>query len=82
MARYTRYIKGLKASPSMEVEVMFGVVQRDIRTVTGSNIALIRQETGLDPNFTFPWKLKVKLLENTADLNKGSGLELMTRRSS
>ena len=45
---------------------MFGVVQRDIRTVTGSNIALIRQETGLDPVLTCPWKVKLKLLENAA----------------
>ena len=36
MARYTRFIKGLQASPSMEVAVMFGVAKRDVRTVTGS----------------------------------------------
>jgi hypothetical protein len=64
LARYTRYTKGLKASPSMEVAVMFGVVQRDIRTVTGSNIALIRQETGMDPISSFPWKVKLKLADN------------------
>ena len=48
----------------MEVAVMFGVVQRDIRTVTGSNIALIRQETGLDPISSFPWKVRLKLADS------------------
>ena len=58
LARYTRYIQGLKNSPSKEVAVMFGVVQRDIRTVTGKNIALIGHETGLDPVLTCSWKVK------------------------
>ena len=43
---------------------MVGVVQRDIITVTGSNIALIRQETGLDPISSFPWKVRLKLADN------------------
>ena len=43
---------------------MFGVVQRYIRTVTGSNITMIRQETGLEPVSSSPWKVKLKLLEN------------------
>ena len=49
LGRYSKFVRGLKASPSMEVAVMCGVAQRDIRTVTGSNIALIRLETGMDP---------------------------------
>ena len=52
---------------------MFGVVQRDIRTVTGENIALIRQETGLDPAHACPWKVKQKLMNTSApvpDLDK------------
>jgi hypothetical protein len=66
--RYTRYIQGLKISISKEVAVMFGVVQRDIKTVTGSKIALIRlrQETGLEPVITCPWKVKLKLFDNSA----------------
>ena len=66
MARYTRFIKGLQASPSMEVAVMFGVAKRDVRTVTGSNISLIRQDTGLDPVTSSPWEVKKRLLGNVA----------------
>ena len=48
MARYTRFVRGLIASPSMEVSVMCGVARQDIRTVTGGNLALLRKKTGLD----------------------------------
>ena len=48
MARFTKFVRGLVASPSMEVSVMYGVARQDIRTVTGANLALIRKETGLD----------------------------------
>ena len=76
LARYTRFIKGLQASPSMEVAVMFGVAQRDIRTVTGSNISLIRQETGLDPVSSSPWDVKKRLLENVASAPDTDGWRL------
>ena len=49
LARYSKFIRGLIASPSKEVAVMYGVAKRDIRTVTGSNIALLVSETELDP---------------------------------
>jgi hypothetical protein len=64
--RYTRLIKGLKASPSIEVAVMFGVAQRYVRSVTGSNISLIRQDTGMDSVSSSPWDVKKRLLENVA----------------
>ena len=40
---------------------MAGVARRDIRTVTGSNCALIRSETGMDPLHSPIGKLKVQL---------------------
>ena len=48
MARYVKFVRGLIASPSMEVAVMCGVARQDIRTVTGGNLALLRRKTGLD----------------------------------
>ena len=48
MSRYTKFVRGLIASPSMEVSVMCGVARQDIRTVTGGNLALLRRKTGLD----------------------------------
>ena len=52
----------------MEVAVMFSVTKHDIRTVTGSNIALIRWETGLDPVWSSLGKVKVQLLKNVASV--------------
>ena len=46
LAWCTRFINGLKASPSMEVAVMFGVAQRDVRTATSSNISHTGHRTG------------------------------------
>ena len=47
MARYARFVRGLMASPSMEVVVMCSVARKDIRSVPGRNIAMIAVETAL-----------------------------------
>ena len=49
LARYAKFVRGLLLSPSMEVAVMCRVARRDIRTVKGSNCALLRLETVMDP---------------------------------
>ena len=49
LARYCKFVRGLLANPSMEVVVMCGLERQDIRTVIGSNLSLVRVETGLDP---------------------------------
>ena len=53
-------------SPSMEVAVMFGLAKRDIRTVTGSNIALIASETGLHPVHACLSKIRQQLYSKVA----------------
>ena len=68
LARYTRFVRNLMTSPSMEVAVMCGVAKRDIRTVTGSNIALIRWETGLDPILSSLGKVKEQLKKKMASV--------------
>ena len=74
LARYTRFARNLIASPSMAVAVMCWVAKHDIRTVTGSNIALIKLETGLlDPVWTGLGKVKEELQKVVAivpDLDK------------
>ena len=47
---------------------MFGVVQRAIRSVTGSNIALDRQETEMDPVHSCLGKLKMRLQSRVASV--------------
>ena len=61
LARYAKFVRGLLLSPSMEVAVMCRVARRDIRTVTGSNCALLRLETGMDPVNCCLGKLKQML---------------------
>ena len=61
LARYAKFARGLLVSPSMEVTVMAGVARRDIRSVTGSNLALLRMETGVDPLHGSMCQLKAEL---------------------
>ena len=49
LAKYVNFFSSLRKSPSMEVSVLANIVARDIRTTTGSNLALIREVTVLDP---------------------------------
>ena len=42
---------------------MWGMAKQDIRTVTGSNLALLRRETGLDPVLASIGKFKEQLLK-------------------
>ena len=66
LARYSKFTRSLMSSPSMEVAVMFGLAKRDIRTVTGSNIALIVSETGLHPLYACLSKIRQQLYSKVA----------------
>ena len=68
LGRFAKFVRGLRASPSMEVAVMCGVAQRDIRSVTGSNIALVRQEAEMDPVHCCLGKLKRRLQSRVASV--------------
>ena len=47
LSRYCNFFESLKDSASFEVQVVARYVARDIRTVTGKNISLIRNLSGL-----------------------------------
>ena len=49
LARFTQFVRGLRASPSMEVAVLCGVVAGDVQTTTGNNLHLVMEETGINP---------------------------------
>ena len=68
LGRYTKFVRGLMSSPSMEVAVMCGVAKKDIRSVTGANIALLREETGLNPVLASTAQVKEKLLSKAAEV--------------
>ena len=58
MTRYTKFLKSLNNSPSSEVSIMANIASRDVRSVTGSNIAHIFAITGLDPRHASPNDIK------------------------
>ena len=47
--RSVGFFRGLLACPSQEVVVVALLAARDLRSNLGANLALVRQETGLDP---------------------------------
>ena len=49
VAKYVKFFKSLRESPSREVSVLSHIVARDVRTTTGNNLNMIRELTGLDP---------------------------------
>ena len=49
MARYCRFFRGLRGSPSREVATLVNLVARDIRTCTGNNIRMIGEQSGKCP---------------------------------
>ena len=49
LVRYRKFFKGLKKLPSPEVQVAALVAVQDIRSSVGANLALLKEETGLDP---------------------------------
>jgi hypothetical protein len=61
LARYSKFVKGLRVSPSMEVTIMCGVVARDVQSTTGHNLNILGWETGLDPLTCSQDKLRAAL---------------------
>ena len=63
LAKYVGFYRSLRNSPSPEVSFMAYLVGRDRRTVTGRNLCLVQDETGLNPWLESPAKVK-KVLAN------------------
>ena len=67
LMRFRTFFRSLLISPSQEVQVAVRVAARDIRTPVGSNLALLRQESGgLDPWTCSPGQLRAALLKSEA----------------
>ena len=61
LSRYSKFVKGLRVSPSMEVTIMCGVVTNDVQSTTGHNLNIVQLETGLDPLTCSQEKIKSAL---------------------
>ena len=49
LVRFCKFFRSLLVSPSPEVQVAALLAARDLRSSVGSNLALLREESGLDP---------------------------------
>ena len=49
LSKYVGFFRSLRTSPSSEVSFMAHMVGRDLRTVTGRNLRLVQDESGLCP---------------------------------
>ena len=77
LSRYTKFLKGLRSSPSHEVRVMYGVVSADVLSTTGHNICLIKMETGLDPTQATSHAVKQELVKKTPPVPEIDGWRLV-----
>ena len=63
LARYTNFFHSLRTAPSHEVRTAALLGSRDLRSVTGRNLSLIADLTGLDPWCSSTARVRAVLLE-------------------
>ena len=63
MSRYVKYVQSLLKSRSPEVVSVANKMMRDMGSTTGSNMARLQQETGLNIWSTTPAKVRQALVE-------------------
>ena len=62
LARFTEFVNKLVLSPCREVRVMAALTSHDAKTVTGRNVALIEQESGLEVAGASVWQFRSSLV--------------------
>ena len=62
LSRFVKFFQSLRVSASKEIQVLSRYIARDIRSVTGWNLQLVRDLTKLDPWVTSSYKLKAALI--------------------
>ena len=66
LARFVNFFKGLRSSASHEVRILSRLLARDVRSVTGKNLKLIKELTKLNPWNTPIAHIKVALYNEEA----------------
>ena len=61
MTWYTKFVRELMMSPSMEVVIKCGVARIDNRTTTGKNLEMMRRETGLNKKVSIVGEVQEQL---------------------
>ena len=62
LARYSKFFKGLRTSPSTEVSVLVNLIARDKRSSTGRNVSLVMEKSGCDIWSDASCKVKAALI--------------------
>jgi hypothetical protein len=63
LLRFRTFFRSLVTSPSPEVQVAALLAARDLRSSIGSNLALLQDESGLNPWTCSPGRLRAALLQ-------------------
>ena len=71
LSKYVGFFRSLRTSPSSEVSFMAHMVGRDLRTVTGRNLRLVQDESGLCPWQDSSGRVKKVLTSKRVDIPAG-----------
>jgi hypothetical protein len=71
LAKFIGFFRALRNSPSTKVSFIANLMGRDLRSVTGRNLRLLKDETGLDPWTSSPAMVKKELAEGKDQVPDG-----------
>ena len=61
LSRFVKFFHGLRSSASHEVQVLSRLLARDRQSVTGKNLLLVQELSGINPWTATPGRLKAAL---------------------
>ena len=61
LSRFVKFFHGLRSSSSHEVQVLSRLLARDRQSVTGKNLLLVQELSGINPWTATPGRLKAAL---------------------
>ena len=76
LGTYVKFFKTLLNSKSPEVALVANLVGRDVQSTTGNNLLRLKQETGLNPWTTTPFRIKETLGMNEEVVPEGDSWRL------
>ena len=62
LARYLKFFRSVKTSPSLEVRVIANLAAADVRSTTGNNLFNLGKEAGMDLSIDNMWEVRRVLL--------------------
>ena len=78
-SRYTKFLKSLKESASIEVKHLFSIVRYNVQSTTGGNIYTIIKRTGLNPSEVLPCHMRNAILKKEVPECEKWRINLLTK---